>query len=168
MNFFLISLSTILLTNQPSSETNRIETSGLPVEMTAKGGLRVDLERKLGFAKQDVVIRRADVTVCCDEAVASYSENKIETVECRGRVVIVRPDGTTARADRAVFLANKDQLSLTGTASLKSATTQLTGEEIIYDIAKDKLFVKGKNSRFRFIPQDKPKNKRRAERKCPS
>lgn len=168
MNVFVLSFFAASLAAQPSKETNRIAPSGMPVEMTAKGGLRVDLERKLGFAKNDVVIRRADVTVCCDEAVASYSQDKIETVECRGRVVIVRPDGTTARADRAVFVANKDQLSLTGTAVLESDTTELTGDEIIYDIAKDKLFVKGKNSRFRFVPQDRSKTRSSAERKCPN
>ena len=168
MNLFVLSLAASMLFAQPNSGKNRIESSGMPVEMTAKGGLRVDLEKKLGFAKNDVVIRRADVTVCCDEAVASYSRDQIEKVECKGRVVIVRPDGTTARADRAVFIANKDQLSLTGAATLESETTKLTGDEIIYDIAKDKLFVKGKNSRFRFIPQDQRKSKHRMERKCPN
>jgi len=138
---------------------------GQPIEMTAKGGLRIDLEKRIGYAEREVVIRRADVTVCCDRATAYYEKDQIKSVECTGRVVIVRPDGTVARADRALFEAKKDRVKLSGTAKLRSEDTELQGDEIVYDIAKDKLKVKGSKSTFRFVPKDLPAMK--LERQCP-
>lgn len=124
-----------------------------PVEMSAKGGLTVDLKRHVGVAKKDVVIRRDDVTVCCDEAEAHYSGNQIERVTCRGRVVIVRPDGTQATADVAVFLAAQDQVTLSGNAEVVTPEAKLSGEKIVYDIGKDQLEVAGKKSRFQYGPK---------------
>ncbi|MBK6686774.1 MAG: hypothetical protein IPG45_20075 [Deltaproteobacteria bacterium] len=126
-----------------------------PVEMSAAGGLSVDLKRHIGIAKKDVVIRRDDVTVCCDEAEAVYSGNQIEKVTCRGRVVIVRPDGTQATADLAVFLASQDQVTLSGNAQVVTPEAKLTGEKIIYDIGKDQLEVAGKKSKFQYGPPKK-------------
>ena len=64
----------------------RLGADARPVEMTAVGGLSIDLKRQVGVAKGDVVIRRDDVLVCCDEAEAKYAANKIERVTCKGRV----------------------------------------------------------------------------------
>lgn len=121
--------------------------------MTASGGLTVDLERQLGIARGDVVIRRDDVIVCCDEAEARYSEGSLERVTCRGRVVIVRPGGTRAAATEAVFIAREDTVTLTGGARVVTEAAELEGERIVYDIAKDKLTVEGKSSRFRYAPR---------------
>jgi lipopolysaccharide transport protein LptA len=134
----------------------RLGARDAPVEMQARGGLSVDLKGQIGRARGDVVIRRADVTVCCDEAVAHYSGDRIERVECRGRVVILRPDGTRARADLAVFEASKDLVTLSGAARLRSAEADLAGETIVYDIARDVLDVKGDKSRFVFGPSALP------------
>jgi len=160
-------LSLILLAVAPSkdSKSDPLRSKGLPVEMTAKGGLKIDLEKRIGYAETDVVIKRADVTVCCDKAVAKYTKNRIQSVECKGRVIILRPDGTVARADRAIFQADKDKVKLSGTAKVRSEDTELEGDEIVYDIAQDKLKVRGSNSRFRFVPKNLPAMK--LERQCP-
>jgi lipopolysaccharide transport protein LptA len=134
---------------------DRLRGEGKAVEMTAQGGLRVDLKAQTGKAKGDVVIRREDIVVCCDEAEASFSGDKIERVECKGRVVIVRPDGTRARADVAIFDARADTVTLSGGARLRSTDADLEGDAIIYDIAKDHLEVTGKGSKFRFAPGQK-------------
>ncbi len=123
-----------------------------PVEMSAKGGLQIDLEKKIGTATGDVVIQRDDVVVCCDEAEAQYSEKRIDRVTCRGDVVIVRPDGTKARADVAIFVAEKDAVTLFGKARVYAPDATLSGERIVYDIKRDKLMVEGKQSRFEFVP----------------
>lgn len=133
--------------------------------MTARGGLHVDLKAQTGKAKGDVVIRREDITVCCDEADARFSGDRVERVECRGNVVIVRPDGTKARADVAVFDAKADTVTLSGAARLISSDADLAGEAIIYDIAADKLEVKGKDSKLRFAPGEKSDVS--LGRKCP-
>lgn len=135
-----------------------------PVEMQSSGGLEVDLKRNVGVAKGDVVIRRDDVTVCCDEAEARYRGNTIERVECRGRVVVVRADGTKAIADVAVFDATKDQVSLSGRARVRSESADVEGQLIVYDIRQDQLSVKGKDSRFRFKP---PSGALELPRSCP-
>jgi lipopolysaccharide transport protein LptA len=144
---------------------DRLRGEGKPVEMTAKGRLQIDLEKHVGVATGDVVIRREDVTVCCDRAEARFSGDRVEWVECRGRVVIVRPDGTRARADAAVFDATKDQVTLSGRARVRSAEADLEGQEIVYDIAADKLDVAGGPSRFRFAHKDLPPFE--LDRACP-
>ncbi len=123
-----------------------------PVEMRSSGGLEVDLKRNVGVARGDVVIRRDDVIVCCDEAEARYRGKEIERVECRGRVVVVRADGTKAVADVAVFDAAKESVSLSGRARVRSESADVEGQLIVYDIRSDQLSVKGKDSRFRFQP----------------
>ena len=135
--------------------------------MTAKGGLKVDLEAKVGVATGDVTIRRKDVIVCCDTATAKYTGERIERVECRGRVAIVRPDGTRARADVAVFDATKDRITLTGKAKLRSAEADLEGSVIVYDIAADKLDVQGEQSRFAFRGASAQPPPLDLERTCP-
>lgn len=135
-----------------------------PVQMRSKGGLEIDLEKKVGRASGDVVIEREDVVVCCDEAEAKYSGERIERVTCRGDVVIVRPDGTKARADVAVFVAERDAVTLFGKAKVYAPDATLAGERIVYDIARDKLTVEGKASKFSFAPKGAPKPRLRA---CP-
>ena len=150
------------------ARTDRVSGNGEPVEMTAKGGLEIDLERRVGVAQGDVTIRRRDVVVCCDRAEARYFGNRVQRVECRGRVVIVRPDGTRARADVAVFDASKDRITLTGRAKVRADQADLEGDVIVYDIAADRLDVRGnfERSRLRFLPNDAPPL--RLGRKCPA
>lgn len=123
-----------------------------PVDMRAKGGLSVDLKKQTGTAQGDVVIQREDVTVCCDRADATFTKNAIQRVECRGNVVVLRPDGTRARADVAVFDASTDTVTLAGKARVQSTEADLEGESIVYDIASDRLEVKGNKARFRYAP----------------
>lgn len=131
---------------------DRLQSTGRPVEMTASGGLSLDLKRHVGLARGDVLIQRDDVSVCCDEAEAQYVGDRIERVTCRGRVVIVRSDGTRATAAMAVFVASDDQVTLSGGARVVSEQADLSGEKIIYDIGKDRLAVEGGRSRFKFKP----------------
>ena len=165
MKAFLLGLVILFGAPSKNSKTDRLGTGDLPVEMTSKGSLKIDLEKRIGHAENDVVIRRADIIVCCDRATAKYAKDRIESVECMGRVVIVRPDGTVAQANRAVFKADQDRVKLSGLAKVRSEDTLLEGDEIVYDIGKDKLEVRGANSRFRFVPKDLPEMK--LERKCP-
>jgi lipopolysaccharide transport protein LptA len=130
----------------------RLVPDARPVELTAAGGLSLDLKRHVGFARGEVVIRRDDVTVCCDEAEARYGQGRIERVACKGRVVIVRPDGTRARADRAVFVAAQDSITLEGRAVVWAEDAKLSGEQIVYDIGADRVEVLGGESRLRYQP----------------
>lgn len=146
----------------------QLETDARPVEMTSKGGLSVDLKQKIGVAKGDVLIKRDDVLVCCDEAEARYLKNKIERVTCRGRVVIVRPDGTRATAGVAVFVASEDRVTLSGAAHVVTEAADLQGEKIIYDIKNDRLEVEGQKSRFVYAPVPKASDpKEQPSRPCP-
>lgn len=136
-----------------------------PVVMTARGGIQVDLKRRVGVAHDDVVISRDDVTVCCDRAEAVYDKDKIRKVTCTGRVVIVRPDGTKASAHEALFEAVANRVTLQGGAKVWSKDAHLTGARIVYDIGLDTLSVVGGDSRFSFDPKgSKPPTDLRA---CP-
>ncbi len=130
----------------------RVPRAARPVELTAAGGLSLDLSRGVGVARRDVVVRRDDVTVCCDEAEARYAANRLERVTCRGRVEIVRADGTRARADVAVFVASEDRITLSGKAEVFARDARLEGERIVYDIGADRLEVEGAASRLRYRP----------------
>jgi lipopolysaccharide transport protein LptA len=130
----------------------QVQPDARPVEMTSSGGLSIDLKQKVGIARGDVLIKRDDVVICCDEAEARYLANKIEKVTCKGRVVIVRPDGTRATAALAVFIASEDKVTLTGEAHVITEAADLQGEKIIYDIKNDRLEVEGQKSRFKYTP----------------
>lgn len=134
----------------------RLGGASQPVQMYARGGLEVDLDKRVGVAKGDVVIWRDDITVCCDRAEAVYDVAQIRKVTCSGRVVIVRPDGTKAAADLAIFEAAKNAVTLKGKAKVWTSDARLTGARIVYDIGKDKLSVEGGASRFAFDPKGKP------------
>ncbi len=151
MGRWVVLLSLGLVAAAPKGK-GRLETDQKPVEMTSKGGLEIDLNKNIGIAKKDVVIRREDVTVCCDEAEARYAKGQVERVTCKGRVVIVRPNGTRAVADLAVFVASKDNIVLTGDARVFAKDARLSGERIVYDIGRDRLVVQGDQSRFKFSP----------------
>jgi lipopolysaccharide transport protein LptA len=138
----------------------------VPIEMTAKGGLSVNLKTQIGLARGDVIVRRDDVTLCCDRAEARFDGDQIRRVECSGRVVIRRADGTIARADLAVFEADADRLVLTGDARVRSTLASLDGERIVYDVARDELTVEGGRSRVRYTPQQKGA-RAEPERACP-
>lgn len=163
-------LALSLFAQSPQSPSNaQLAPDTRPVEMTSRGGLSIDLKQKIGIAKVDVLIKRDDVLVCCDEAEARYLANKIERVTCKGRVVIVRPDGTRATAGIAVFIASEDKVTLTGDAHVVSELADLQGEKIVYDIKNDRLEVEGQKSRFKYTPGTAvlPATDPKAQRPCP-
>jgi lipopolysaccharide transport protein LptA len=140
----------LLLGLSAKPDGSRSPNQTIPMTMTSTGGLDVDLNRNVGIARGDVVIRRSDVLVCCDRAEAHYKGDQIEQVTCRGDVVIIRPDGTQAFSDVAVFRAVEDRLTLIGRAQVIGQETHLAGDRIVYDIGKDRLVSEGKKSRFDF------------------
>lgn len=158
----------VLLIAQSESRAH-LQSDTRPVEMSSDGGMSIDLKRKIGRAKGDVLIKRDDVLVCCDEAEAHYLANQIESVTCKGRVVIVRPDGTRATANLAVFIAAEDKITLTGKARVVAEAGDLAGEKIVYDIGTDQLEVEGGKSRFNYRPAaDKGLGTKNVpERACP-
>ncbi|MBI2376004.1 MAG: hypothetical protein HYV07_18570 [Deltaproteobacteria bacterium] len=149
-----LALSLFALEANAQDPAARLARDSEPVEMSAEGRLRVDLKNHRGTAEKNVVIRRRDVIVCCDRAEATYDGDRIQRVECRGRVVIARPDGTRARADVAVFEASEDKLTLKGKARVRAPSADLEGDTITYDVREDQLEVTGGPSRFRFKPKD--------------
>jgi lipopolysaccharide transport protein LptA len=161
----MIAVALLFLGAEPLS-SNRVQNDSRPIDMTSSGGLSIDLKQHIGIAKGDVVIRREDVLVCCDEAEARYAGSKIERVTCRGRVVIVRPSGTRAMAHVAVFNAGEDRLTLTGDARVYSEEANLAGERIVYDIGRDHLEVEGGRPQFKYRPDPK-QDKEIAARPCP-
>jgi lipopolysaccharide transport protein LptA len=147
---------------------DRVQPDSRPVEIESSSGFSMDMKNHTGFAKGDVVIKREDVLVCCDEADAKFaSDSSIERVTCRGRVVIVKPDGTRATAHLAVFVASEDKVTLTGDAHVHREDTDLTGEQIIYDIGHDHLEVGGSRSRFQRVKPGTPAPKEASSRPCP-
>ncbi len=130
-----------------------------PLAMHAKGGMQVDLKRRIGIAKGGVTIERNDVRVCCAQAEAHFEKRRIKKVRCEGSVVIVRPNGTRAYADLAVFDADRDQVVLEGKARVDSEQAQVEGKRIVYDIAQDRIEVRGQGSRFDFDPEGAKRKK---------
>ena len=147
------------------SDPVRVDASAVSVEMTAAGGIELDLERQIGKARTDVIVRRGDVTVCCDEARADYRGGRIVRLACRGRVVIRRADGIRATADEAVYVASRDALTLSGRVWLDTKDATLSGTRLVYDIRRDRLHVVGAKSRFAWTPG--LSTARRSVRPCP-
>lgn len=117
-----------------------------PIEMSSDGGIRIDLRRRTGTAEGHVVIRRRDLVVCCDRAVARYGSDRISEVTCRGNVVIHRADGMRIMAAQARFVADRERLVLTGGVRVWREEGYLSGQRIEFDLARDRLDVRGPGS----------------------
>ncbi|MEL7369018.1 MAG: LptA/OstA family protein [Myxococcota bacterium] len=135
-----------------------------PVEISAKGGMSVDLEKGLGRAEGDVVIRRRDLVVCCDRAEAVYAKGQIRAVACRGNVVIRRTDGTRIVAEQVNFQPGRKRLALSGRVKVWRSDGQLTGDRMTYALDTGRLEVRGARSTLKLTPDGDPPP---AAPKCP-
>ena len=124
-----------------------------PVEITADGGLVVDLRRGLGRARGNVVIRRPDLVVCCREAEASYASGRVTSFSCRGDVIINLQHGGRITAAQAEFRATAERLTLSGDVVVDRAEGRLSGPKLEYDIREDRLQMSGPGSALRLTPE---------------
>ncbi len=123
-----------------------------PIEMTADGNLTIDMVKRIGRARGNVIIRRRDFVVCCDEAEARYGAKTIEKVSCRGNVVIHTVGPTRITAGWAEFRVAADRLVLRGGVVVWRPRGRLTGRRIEYDLSAERLDVSGPGSSLVFSP----------------
>lgn len=130
------------------------KAAGEPVVVTART-LTADNKKKVVVYKDDVVVKRGDITLHADTVSiklapadrpaegASDVFNRgggVDTIEAAGRVRIIQGD-RTATADKAVFYNTEDRIVMTGSPRVWEGGNVLTGTKVVYDIKEDTFTV---------------------------
>ncbi|MEM7674526.1 MAG: hypothetical protein AAF449_00835 [Myxococcota bacterium] len=131
-------------------DTSRV--SNAPIEIRAKGGMVVDLERGIGRAIGGVIIQRRDLVVCCDRADAAYAGGRVKAIACRGHVMIRRVDGTVITAEQVNFQPGRQRLALSGGVKVWRLDGQLSGDRVEYALDTGRIEVFGPRSVLKLMP----------------
>ncbi|MEE9606805.1 MAG: LptA/OstA family protein [Myxococcota bacterium] len=99
--------------------------------------------RRLVFSKR-VVVTQADLTIKADRLEAFYPRNasKPDRLVAKGGVV-VRQGRREARCDDATYERSEQRLVCRGHAELREGEDRVRGKVIEFDIAADRVYVKG-------------------------
>jgi len=117
--------------------------SGQPIDITSDKVETYSKENLIVF-KGNVMARQKDIVIYADslEAVIMEDGKKIEKVIAGGNVKI-QQGLRVASAQKAVFYNADQKVILTGEPKVLEGDNIVSGEEIIFDIEKDRFEVKG-------------------------
>ncbi len=109
----------------------------LPVHVTAN---KLEAFDKKGIYKffGNVVVTRGDMKLTADKMTVfkNLKTGDIYKIVCTGKVVMTQQD-KIAKGDKAVYESDKQKITLTGNASVKSDKNTITSDIIVYYINKD-------------------------------
>jgi lipopolysaccharide export system protein LptA len=106
--------------------------------LTARDSLEYWDKRQLAVARGDAVAIRADRRIRADTLSAQFFDvpgqgQKLQRVDAFGNVV-VSTQQETARGDKGVYLAEREQATLIGNVKITRGTSQLDGETAEVDM----------------------------------
>lgn len=110
-----------------------------PVRMEVEGPITLDLETGIGTAQGPVRIFGDGFTVCCGSLEVRYRGESIVRLLCTRQVALRRGDGTVATADRVVYEAEPDRLTLKGSAQVWRGGSRLRAQVITLDLARNRM-----------------------------
>ena len=110
--------------------------------------LVMDMERKIATFTGHVKVVDPQGTMTADKMIVYLTQqgdnqNGVKRIESTGGVVIAQ-EGSKAIADEAVYTAADRTVVLTGAAQVQTEQGIVTGEQVIYDMAKGTTQVKGR------------------------
>jgi len=152
----------ILLVFQVLAQSNSLgEAKKTSKEIPSKGpiiihsdSLEVDQQKRLIIFEGKVKARRKDIVVDCQKMIVYYLENpkknesametgRIDKIVALGDVVINRPDGSVARAGKAVFYQNEGKVVLTENPIVQQGPDFVEGQRIIMFLNENRSIVEG-------------------------
>jgi len=153
----LVAAAMMLMAAAPD-EAHKTELKREPIVVTSarmkadKLGERVTFSGEVTLKKEAMTLNSDSVTVFYDAGTRAIRE-----IEALGNV-IVRKEGRTAFANRALYYSKEEKIVLTGDARIIEKDNQLGGERITLFIRDDRSIVEGGNVLFY---QDKQTEKKR-------
>jgi lipopolysaccharide transport protein LptA len=121
----------------PTEGPVRIRAAQLEAVEQDDGGRRIRFDGSVEVVQEDLVLRAREI-----EAIYPPGAREPERLVARGDVV-VEQRGREARCDEAVYLRQERRVDCTGNASLREGEDQVSGREIAFDLAAEKLVVTG-------------------------
>ncbi len=143
----------------PSGEIpfSRDEDFYYPIEITSD---RVEgyLKENLIVFKGNVIARQKEIVIYCDslEAILVEDGKGIDRVIASGNVK-VRQGTRLASSEKATFYNREQKIILTGNPIVSEDENMVSGEEVIVDLEKNRVEVKGGSGRrgkVRIIPKE--------------
>lgn len=148
----------MLLTAAAPDEARKLELKREPIVVTSTSMKADKLGERVTFFGE-VTLKKEAMTLTSDSITVFYDArtSAIREIEALGNV-IVRKEGRTALADRALYYSKEEKIVLTGDARIIENDNQLGGERITLFIREDRSIVEGGNVLFY---QDKQPEKKR-------
>jgi lipopolysaccharide export system protein LptA len=123
------------------------QTTAAPTVITSDE-LQINLEKKVATFSGHVKVVDPQGTMTADTMIVYLAEggsgdSGVTKIEATGGVVISQ-EGRRAIADEAVYSAADSVVIRSGAAQVQTGNSLVTGETIIYDMAKNTAVVKGR------------------------
>lgn len=143
-----------------------IEAKQQSEKITPKKQVTITSDKMEALSNENLVIFRGNVvavedfTLCSEELLIRYDENKeIDEIEAGGNVRIFQQDKTST-SDKAVYNRKDRKIILTGKPQVKQCTDTIKGDRITVYLDKDNALVEsGQSGRVRAVIMP--------EKKCP-
>ncbi len=128
---------------------------GVPKDLSAQGpldfrcdGMQVHSKPNRTVCSGNVVVRRSDVVLCCQEFEGIADEHwQWQRLLCKGDVRAQRGE-ETMWAEQAEFMPGSGDLVLTGHPSVKRGASLILGDEVAVNINEDRARIKRPRGRI--------------------
>lgn len=146
-------------------KTERVEAQDFehPIDITSD---RVEgyLKENLIVFKGNVIARQKEIVLYCDalEAILGEDGKGIERVIASGNVKI-QQGARVASSEKAIFYNREQKIILTGNPKISEDENLVSGEEILVDLEKNRVEVKGgsdKRGKVKVIPKEESEKPR--------
>ncbi len=130
--------------------TENCEGPGQTLDVKAER-MTFDRQTQTFLFQEHVRVRRCDMTILCDR-MRVFNDNegqRVERIICTGNVRM-QQGARRVTAERAEYFDGEQKLILTGKPKAWNTDehNELTGEEMVFFLEEDKLFVKQAHVRF--------------------
>lgn len=116
--------------------------------------LNLNSKQRVFMYQGNVEVSRGDLTITANAVEGRYDDsNKIQTVLCRGNVVITRGDTLRATANKALYTVAKETIQLTEAPELFHNGSALAADKITVFLRDDRSEAEG-NVRVKVIKTD--------------
>ncbi len=162
--FLIFPLSSSAESEEKSSEAN--EESQIVIKADS---LEIDDQKQIVIFTGNVDARENDFVIKCQKMVLYYKNQSaqpvsetnrvnIDRIVATGKVIITRPNGGLATAEKALYYRNDEKVVLTGKPKVKQGNDFVEGSKITLFLKENRSVVEGsKNNRVRavYFPRSK-------------
>jgi len=126
-----------------------------PVNITADK-LQVNNKQRQAIYTGHVVAVRGTTRIRCGRMIATYTQaQEISRIECTGGAELEDRD-RWARGDLATYETGTGVVELTGSPQARQGPNTMSGDRVLFDLAKDTLEVEHPRATFELSSQNRP------------